>query len=159
MNKICKRCGKGWESRVAEPKRCPFCVSPLWNKDRVRVVGGGAKPMPVLDGREVPGMVHLGSGLYAGVKPAVFTNAVMSLPDDFMESLVAEISDPDPAKAAEALRARNAEVAFAKTEPDVKQQLDRRGRPISTKRQGPTDEELMKMPTSERMKYLPGKKI
>lgn len=53
MNKICKRCGKSWESRVAEPKRCPFCVSPLWNKDRVRAVGGGAKPSPVLDGREV----------------------------------------------------------------------------------------------------------
>lgn len=34
----CKRCANDWNSYIPEPKYCPACKSPLWNKDRVRGV-------------------------------------------------------------------------------------------------------------------------
>ena len=33
----CKRCGHRWLIRVREPKTCPKCKSPYWNKERQRV--------------------------------------------------------------------------------------------------------------------------
>lgn len=41
----CKRCGWTWESRTSEPKKCPSCFSPYWNKARVRAVTPKAKPV------------------------------------------------------------------------------------------------------------------
>lgn len=35
----CNRCGHKWVPREnAEPKVCPYCKSPYWNKKRVRAV-------------------------------------------------------------------------------------------------------------------------
>ena len=35
----CGRCGHEWIPQItAEPKRCPKCKSPYWNKKRVRPV-------------------------------------------------------------------------------------------------------------------------
>lgn len=34
----CLRCGHEWEARVPNPARCPKCISPFWNKPRVRRV-------------------------------------------------------------------------------------------------------------------------
>ncbi|MEE9364809.1 MAG: hypothetical protein V3U92_19585 [Cellulophaga sp.] len=31
---ICKRCGHSWIPRVENPKWCPYCKSPYWNKER-----------------------------------------------------------------------------------------------------------------------------
>jgi predicted Zn-ribbon and HTH transcriptional regulator len=36
---ICKRCGWEWVKRIeTEPKNCPGCKSPYWNKKRLRPV-------------------------------------------------------------------------------------------------------------------------
>ena len=32
----CKRCGHRWLIRVKDPKTCPKCKSPYWNKERQR---------------------------------------------------------------------------------------------------------------------------
>lgn len=32
----CKRCGWEWVPRVANPKWCPKCNSPYWNRERQR---------------------------------------------------------------------------------------------------------------------------
>ena len=32
----CNRCGHKWKTRVIEPKQCPKCHSPYWNKPRIR---------------------------------------------------------------------------------------------------------------------------
>jgi predicted Zn-ribbon and HTH transcriptional regulator len=38
MKLKCKRCGYEWEPRIdQEPRQCPHCKSPSWNKERVRV--------------------------------------------------------------------------------------------------------------------------
>jgi DNA-directed RNA polymerase subunit RPC12/RpoP len=35
INKECLRCNYTWESRIKEePKQCPHCHSPYWNKPR-----------------------------------------------------------------------------------------------------------------------------
>lgn len=45
VNYTCNRCGHVWVPREnAEPKVCPHCKSPYWNKARVR---GIAKPIEV----------------------------------------------------------------------------------------------------------------
>ena len=31
----CLRCGNEWEPKIEEPKYCPSCKSPLWNKEKV----------------------------------------------------------------------------------------------------------------------------
>lgn len=37
--KHCIRCGNDWDSTLPyEPKQCPSCHSPLWNKERVRQI-------------------------------------------------------------------------------------------------------------------------
>ena len=37
MNLKCNRCNHSWYSRTPnEPKVCPKCKSPYWNKERVR---------------------------------------------------------------------------------------------------------------------------
>jgi len=34
---VCKRCGWDWGTRKEnDPKNCPKCCSPYWNKERVR---------------------------------------------------------------------------------------------------------------------------
>jgi len=36
MEKLeCGRCGGSWSKRVDNPKRCPLCTSPYWNRPRV----------------------------------------------------------------------------------------------------------------------------
>lgn len=30
----CKRCNHEWIPRTPEPKYCPYCKSPSWNKDK-----------------------------------------------------------------------------------------------------------------------------
>ena len=41
---ICKRCGHTWHPRsVKEPKICPKCNSPYWNKERRSKKGGTQK--------------------------------------------------------------------------------------------------------------------
>jgi len=41
----CCRCRHRWLRRMAaEPRWCPNCHSPFWNKPRVRAPGGGRKP-------------------------------------------------------------------------------------------------------------------
>jgi DNA-directed RNA polymerase subunit RPC12/RpoP len=35
----CLRCGHEWQARVANPVRCPKCLSPYWNLPRRRVTG------------------------------------------------------------------------------------------------------------------------
>ncbi len=37
--KTCKRCGADWQERVNDPRYCPLCKSPYWNKGRVRNAG------------------------------------------------------------------------------------------------------------------------
>lgn len=32
--KLCRRCGHTWDARVVAPRRCPHCMSPLWNVPR-----------------------------------------------------------------------------------------------------------------------------
>jgi len=34
MNYECLRCGRLWESRTKNPKQCPKCKSPYWNKPK-----------------------------------------------------------------------------------------------------------------------------
>lgn len=35
MDCECKRCGYKWKPRIeTEPKQCPHCKSPYWNKER-----------------------------------------------------------------------------------------------------------------------------
>jgi predicted Zn-ribbon and HTH transcriptional regulator len=34
MKKQCKKCGYEWESRIEEPKVCPYCKQYDWNKQR-----------------------------------------------------------------------------------------------------------------------------
>jgi len=42
---VCNRCGHKWVPREnGEPKVCPSCKSPYWNRERVR---GVAKPIEV----------------------------------------------------------------------------------------------------------------
>ena len=31
----CKRCGNEWSPIVENPKQCPKCKSPYWNKNRM----------------------------------------------------------------------------------------------------------------------------
>lgn len=50
----CLRCDNEWESRVEFPKRCPVCVSPLWNVERKRAKGGGSKGGGVLGVEKLP---------------------------------------------------------------------------------------------------------
>jgi DNA-directed RNA polymerase subunit RPC12/RpoP len=39
VNFICNRCGHKWTPREnGEPKVCPNCKSPYWNKERVRPI-------------------------------------------------------------------------------------------------------------------------
>jgi len=39
MDLECNRCGHSWYSRTPnEPKVCPKCKSPYWNKKRVRKI-------------------------------------------------------------------------------------------------------------------------
>ena len=37
--KTCKRCGADWQERVNDPRYCPLCKSPYWNKEKVRDAG------------------------------------------------------------------------------------------------------------------------
>lgn len=32
----CNRCGNRWHSKIRNPKMCPHCKSPYWNKKRIR---------------------------------------------------------------------------------------------------------------------------
>lgn len=41
---VCKRCLGVWTTPLPFPKRCRWCRSELWNKDRVRAPGGGRPP-------------------------------------------------------------------------------------------------------------------
>lgn len=34
--KLCLRCGYVWEARVPEPRNCPHCKSPYWNRPKER---------------------------------------------------------------------------------------------------------------------------
>ena len=34
--KHCKRCGDDWNAEKENPRYCPICKSPYWNKDKVR---------------------------------------------------------------------------------------------------------------------------
>lgn len=42
--KTCLRCGWQWEARTATPKRCPKCISPLWDTERKRSMTTQAQP-------------------------------------------------------------------------------------------------------------------
>jgi hypothetical protein len=43
MGYRCERCGHGWAPRVdAEPRVCPKCKSPYWNRARRRADGRGS---------------------------------------------------------------------------------------------------------------------
>lgn len=44
----CLRCGFEWVPRKAVPKRCPNCISPLWNVPRAQKLRG--KPAPTRQG-------------------------------------------------------------------------------------------------------------
>jgi len=34
----CERCGHKWETRLRDPRVCPHCHSPYWNRPRTREV-------------------------------------------------------------------------------------------------------------------------
>ena len=34
--KHCKRCMSGWNAKIENPRYCPLCKSPYWDKDKVR---------------------------------------------------------------------------------------------------------------------------
>jgi hypothetical protein len=34
--KHCKRCGCDWNAKIENPRYCPLCKSPYWDKDKVR---------------------------------------------------------------------------------------------------------------------------
>jgi predicted Zn-ribbon and HTH transcriptional regulator len=34
MKKQCKKCKYSWESRINNPKVCPYCKSYNWNKEK-----------------------------------------------------------------------------------------------------------------------------
>jgi len=34
--KHCKRCGDDWNAKIENPRYCPLCKSPYWDKDKVR---------------------------------------------------------------------------------------------------------------------------
>ena len=37
MKKQCKKCGYEWESRIDNPKSCPYCKQYDWNKQREEI--------------------------------------------------------------------------------------------------------------------------
>jgi hypothetical protein len=39
MELVCKRCGYVWEPRIeGRPRNCPGCKSPIWDKEKGKVV-------------------------------------------------------------------------------------------------------------------------
>jgi hypothetical protein len=54
MTCACKRCGKGWESLVAEPKKCRHCASPYWKTEPTRGRSGVVSKPTVAPVGKVP---------------------------------------------------------------------------------------------------------
>jgi len=76
--KVCKRCGADWKERVKNPRYCPLCKSPYWDKERrdAEVAARGSKGVGSVE--EAGGGQKAGRGNGAAVRGVVFPGDAVS---------------------------------------------------------------------------------